>query len=147
MTSLEQPIARLLVVLRSAAVGVFATGADLLALAVLVDGFGLSPRLANLPALVIGIAVQFVGNKWFAFGDRSPDWARQGAQFLAVEALGITANLVLFDLAVTKTPLPYLAARIAATSLVYFCICLPLWSLIFRDRTGEARAPEQEHVS
>jgi putative flippase GtrA len=143
----ELPIARLLTVLRSAAVGVLATAADLVALAVLVDGFGLSPRFANLPALAIGVAVQFGGNKWFAFGDRSPDWARQGVLFLGVEALGMTANLVLFDLAVTRTPLPYLAARIATTSLVYFCICLPLWSRIFRDRAGQQRATEQEPLS
>jgi putative flippase GtrA len=143
----ELPIARFLVVLRSAAVGIVATGADLLALAVLVDGVGLSPRLANLPALAIGIAVQFAGNKWFAFADRSPDWARQGAQFLAVEALGMTANLVLFDLAVTRTPLPYLAARMLATSIVYFAICLPLWSRIFRARTEQGRAVEEEPLS
>ena len=146
MNLTELPVARMLTVLRSAAVGVLATAADLVALAVLVDGFGLSPRLANLPALAIGIAVQFAGNKWFAFGDRSPDWARQGALFLGVEALGMTANLVLFDLAVTRTPLPYLAARIATTSLVYFCICLPLWSRIFRDRTGQ-RATAEEPLS
>jgi putative flippase GtrA len=115
MNLTELPVARMLTVLRSAAVGVLATAADLVALAVLVDGVGLSPRLANLPALAIGIAVQFAGNKWFAFGDRSPDWARQGA-------------------------------RIATTSIVYFCICLPLWSRIFRDRTGQ-RATEQEPLS
>ena len=133
----EPPIARFLVVLRSAAVGVAATTADLLTLAVLVEGLGLSPRLANLPALAIGIAVQFAGNKWFAFEDRSPEWARQGAMFLGVEALGMTANLVLFDLAVTRTPLPYLAARVLSTSIVYFGICLPLWSRIFRARSSE----------
>ena len=143
----EVPLTRLLVVLRSAAVGLLATATDLVALAVLVDGFGLSPRLANLPALALGIAVQFAGNKWFAFADRSPDWARQGALFLGVETLGITANLVLFDLAVTRTPLPYLAARILATSIVYFGICLPLWSRIFRmpaerqQMTGEEPQP------
>jgi putative flippase GtrA len=143
----ELPIARFLVVLRSAAVGVVATSSDLLALAVLVDGFGLSPRLANLPALAIGIAVQFAGNKWFAFADRSPEWARQGALFLGVEALGMTANLVLFDLAVTRTPLPYLAARVLSTSIVYFAICLPLWSRIFRARTDQGRAAHEEPLS
>ena len=143
----ELPLARLLVVLRSAAVGLLATATDLIALAVLVDGVGLSPRLANLPALAIGIGVLFAGNKWFAFADRSPDWAREGAQFLAVEALGITANLVLFDLAVTRTPLPYLAARIATTSIVYFGICLPLWSRIFRAAAAPPKATEREPLS
>jgi putative flippase GtrA len=121
-----------LVLLRSAAVGLLATAADLVALSVLVAGLGVSPRLASVPALVIGISVQFVGNKWFAFGDRSPRWAEQGLLFLAVEALGMATNLLLYDIAVTHTPLPYLAARIASTSIVYFGVCLPLWSRIFR---------------
>jgi putative flippase GtrA len=121
-----------LVVLRSAGVGALATVVDLIALALLVSGAGLSPRLASLPALALGIAVQFVGNKLFAFADRSPQWARQGAQFLAVEALGFVLNLLLFDFAITVTPLPYLAARMLSTSIVYFAVCLPLWSRIFR---------------
>ncbi len=132
---------RVLIVLRSAAVGLLATGTDLVALAVLVDGFGLSPRDASLPALALGIGVQFVGNKCFAFGDRSPRWAEQGLLFLGVEALGMTANLLLFDLAVTHTPLPYLALRLATTSIVYFGICLPLWSRIFR--AGDQSPPTE----
>lgn len=121
-----------LVVVRSAGVGALATAVDLGALALLVSGFGLSPRLASLPALSLGIALQFVGNKLFAFADRSAGWMRQGAQFLAVEALGFLLNLLLFDFAVSFTPLPYLAARMLSTSLVYFAVCLPLWSRIFR---------------
>lgn len=123
---------------RSATIGVLATATDLVALAVLVSGFGLSPRVASVPALALGILVQFVGNKWFAFGDRSRDWLRQGAQFLGVEALGFVANLVLFDLAVTLTKLPYLPLRLLTTNLVYFGLCLPCWSLIFRGRPQES---------
>lgn len=131
-------IAGLATAARSAAVGALATLTDLVALAVLVSGLGLSPRLASVPALVIGIAVQFVGNKWFAFGDRSREWLRQGVQFLGVEALGFTANLLLFDLALRFTPLPYLPLRLLTTSIVYFALCLPLWSLIFRTRSQES---------
>lgn len=126
------------VVARSATIGLCATATDLVALAVLVSGFGVSPRAASVPALVLGIAVQFVGNKWFAFGDRSRAWLRQGAQFLGVETLGFVANIVLFDLAVTLTKLPYLPLRLLTTNLVYFALCLPLWSLIFRARTQES---------
>ena len=117
---------------RSAAVGVLATAADLVTLAILVSGFHFSPRAASLPALALGIGVQFVGNKLFAFGDQSRAWVRQGAQFLGVEVLGFIANLVLFDFAVTHTHLPYLPLRLVTTNLVYFGICLPLWSRIFR---------------
>lgn len=123
---------KILLVLRSAGVGALATLVDLIALAVLVSGFDVSPRVASVPALALGIAVQFVGNKLFAFGDRSRRWVQQGAQFLAVEAVGFLLNLLLFDLAVTLTPLPYLLARVLTTSVVYFAVCLPLWSRIFR---------------
>jgi putative flippase GtrA len=124
--------AKLMVLLRSAGVGALATVTDLLMLALLVGALALPPRLASVPALVLGIGVQFAGNKLFAFEDRSPRWVRQGAQFLGVEALGFTLNLLLFDLAMTRTPLPYLLARMLTTSIVYFAVCLPLWSLIFR---------------
>lgn len=125
-----------LVAVRSAGVGAVATAVDLGALALLVSVIGLSPRAASVPALSLGIAVQFFGNKLFAFADGSPHWLRQGAQFLAVEALGFTLNLLLFDLAVAHTPLPYLAARVLSTSVVYFAVCLPLWSRIFRAQLG-----------
>lgn len=140
MASVVNPtyIAGLATVARSAIIGILATLTDLTALALLVSGFGMSPRLASMPALALGIAVQFVGNKWFAFGDRSPAWLRQGAQFLGVETLGFVANLLLFDLALRFTHLPYLPLRLLTTNLVYFAICLPLWSLIFKNRTEES---------
>lgn len=140
MASVVNPtyIAGLATVARSATIGILATLTDLTALALLVSGFGMSPRLASMPALALGIAVQFVGNKWFAFGDRSPAWLRQGAQFLGVETLGFAANLLLFDLALRFTQLPYLPLRLLTTNLVYFAICLPLWSLIFKNRTEES---------
>jgi putative flippase GtrA len=125
------------VVARSAGVGLLATVSDLVALAVLVGGLGVSPRAASVPALALGIAVQFVGNKWFAFGDRSPRWLSQGVRFMGVETLGFVANLVLFDLAVTLTKLPYLPLRLLTTNVVYFAICLPLWSLIFKADSQE----------
>jgi len=123
-----------LIVLRSAGVGILATVVDLAALAILVSGFGVSPHVASMPALALGIAIQFVGNKLFAFADPSRAWVKQGAQFLGVEALGFVANIVLFDLALRLTHLPYLPLRLVTTNLVYFAICLPLWSRIFRVR-------------
>ncbi|MEZ4222988.1 MAG: GtrA family protein [Polyangiaceae bacterium] len=131
-------LAGLWVLLRSSAVGLLATVTDLVVLVLLVSGAGIDVRIASVPALTLGIAVQFVGNKLFAFEDRSQEWARQGAQFLLVEALGFSANLVLFDLIVSRTHLPYLPVRLLTTSLVYFGICLPLWSRIFKPTVEEA---------
>jgi putative flippase GtrA len=119
-------------VVRSAGVGSLATAVDLIALTILVHGWGLAPSQASIPALVLGVGAQFVGNKLFAFRDRSKDWLQQAALFGGVELGAFALNVALYDLAVTRTSLPYLPLRLATTSLVYFAFCLPLWSLIFR---------------
>lgn len=124
-------LAGLLVVLRSAGVGAGATLVDLLTLTVLVSGFGVSASLASAPALLLGLGTQFIGTKRFAFRDRSRAWLRQGLAFTAVEAVSLAANLALFELALRLTPVPYLLARLACTSLVYFAISLPLWTRVF----------------
>jgi putative flippase GtrA len=119
-------------------VGAVATLTDLCVLTLLASGLHLGPRAASLPALASGVVVQFVGNKLFAFEDRSTRWAGQAALFLAVETLGFAANFALFDVAVRALPLPYVVVRLVTTNLVYFGVCLPLWSRIF-ERTPAAR--------
>jgi len=123
---------RTLLVVRSGGVGALATAFDLAVLAVLVSGAGIEARSASLPSLSAGILVQFVGNKLLAFRDHSPDWGRQLALFIGVEACGFACNLLLFHLAISWLPLPYLALRLVTTSVVYFGVCLPLWSRVFR---------------
>jgi len=125
--------------LRSLAVGIAATALDLGILWLLVSGLGLSPRLASFPALALGVAAQFAGNKWFAFRDHSLGWRRQAGLFLGVEALGLVFNLVIFDRLIAWTPWPYLPCRLLSTALVYFALCLPLWARIFVR--GAAAAP------
>lgn len=125
---------------RSAAVGVVATALDFLTLVVLVSGFGVPARIASLPALSLGIVAQFIGNKRFAFRDRSRAWLRQAALFLAIEALGFACNAVCFDRLLVGTRLPYVLCRVLSTSIVYFCVCLPLWSRLFSSRTAESAA-------
>jgi putative flippase GtrA len=110
-------------------VGVAATLADLATLAVLCDVLGLPPRAANVPALVVGVVVQFVGNKLFAFRDRSPAWLEQGARFVLVEAGAFALNALAF--AVLCTALPYIAARLVGTALVYALYSYPMWRRIF----------------
>lgn len=130
---------RLATTIRSAGVGTAATVLDLAVLALLVTGLGVSPRVASVPALMLGVAAQFAGNKFLAFRDRSPAWFGQAIEFLGVEALAVAANLALFDLAMTRTDWPYLPVRLATTSLVYFLICLPLWSRIFKPNFERGR--------
>lgn len=125
---------------RSAVVGFVATALDFAVLSLLVSGFGVSARLASLPALALGIVVQFFGNKQLAFRDRSPAWLRQAGLFLGVEGLGLLSNLVVFDRLLVWTPLPYLLCRVLSTSLVYFAVCLPLWARIFAHGSATAES-------
>lgn len=117
--------------LRSAAVGASATLVDLAILASLVDAFGVGPRIASPIGLLAGIAIQFVGNKVFAFRDRSSGWGAQGLAFLGVEAGAFALNALGFDLVVATTGLPAVPVRVAISFAVYFLFCLPLWSRVF----------------
>lgn len=139
--SLATPHRSLATVLRSAGVGAVATLTDLTALALLVHVGRISARAASPVALLLGVAVQFVGNKLVAFRDRDPRWASQAARFAAVEAVAFAANVALFDVAVQHVALPPVALRLVTTNLVYFGLCLPLWSRIFRPTpmSGDAR--------
>jgi putative flippase GtrA len=115
---------------RSALVGGGATLIDFAALGAL-TALGLSARLASPPALLLGLLAQFVGNKLFAFRDRSSRWAEQSLAFAGVECVALVANLGLFDLLVGVGGLPWWLARVLATACVYWLICLPAWSRIF----------------
>ncbi len=121
---------------RSIGVGGLATLTDLVLLTLLVSGLGVHVRIASIPALVLGMFVQFVGNKHFAFRDRSRKWVKQGLQFAGVELIGFAANAMVFDLLVTQTPMPYLVARCLGTFVVYVAVCMPLWSRIFKQPEG-----------
>jgi putative flippase GtrA len=116
---------------RSALVGVAATLIDLATLAFLVEIVGLRPEIANVPALLLGVATQFFGNKWFAFQDRSREHVRQGAKFALIETGALLLNALIFQLFVTRTVLPYPVARLVGQALVYFGYSYPLWGRIF----------------
>lgn len=119
--------------MRSGAVGVVATIVDVLMLVLLVDGLGMPAPWANLPALSLGLLVQFAGNKYFAFEDRSSDrLVRQGTLFALVETGAFALNALAFHLLVTMAGTPYLVARALGSAGVYFAFSYPLWGLIFR---------------
>lgn len=124
---------------KSAAVGALATLIDFAAMGALVSVLGQSPRLASPIALALGIACQFVGNKVFAFQDKSSAWGRQAALFAAAELFAYLANVALFDVMVRWVPLPYLAVRAGCQVVVYFCISMPLWSKVFETNLPLAR--------
>ena len=124
-------LSRWLTLSRSALVGVGATLVDLGALLVLVEGLGVEPLVANVPALIAGLLVQFIGNKVYAFQDRSTRYLEQGVRFAAVEAGAFALNALAFHLLLTLTPTPFVAARIIGSAAVYFGFSYPLWTRIF----------------
>lgn len=128
---------------RSAIVGVVATLVDLAVLGLLVELAHLPTAWANVPALTLGLLVQFVGNKVFAFGDRTTEaraLARQGSLFLAVEVVAFLLNAGLFHLLTPVVGLPWWLGRVAASAAVYFGFSYRLWALVFAAPSGPQRA-------
>jgi putative flippase GtrA len=115
---------------RSALVGVAATLVDLVALAA-ATGAGVASLVANVPALLLGLLVQFVGNKSWAFRDASPRVARQLALFSIVEVAALAFNAALFHLAVLWLDSPPLLTRVVVSAGVYFGFSLRIWRHIF----------------
>ena len=125
------------VLFRSAAVGLLATASDLGSLMLLIHVVGLHPDLghANVPSLLPGLLVQFVGNKLFAFDDRSQALVKQGSRFLLIEAVAFALNVILFDVLVSMTPIHEVLARLLGTNIVYLGFSFPLWSVfVFRRK-------------
>jgi putative flippase GtrA len=123
---------RALRLVRGAGVGVLATVADLAVLAILVELVGLPPTVASVPALLVGMAVQFVGCRHVVFRAASGSLHRQLVGFAATEAGTLALNGLAFHLLVTLTPIPYGAARPLGTFLVFIGFSYPLWRLVFR---------------
>jgi putative flippase GtrA len=135
---------RIWVLFRSCLVGLLATASDLGSLMLLIHGAGWSKRAANIPSLLPGLLVQFVGNKYFAFEDRSKAIVKQGSLFLLIEAAAFGLNVLLFDLLVTLTPIHEIGARLLGTNIVYLGFSFPLWSIFVfrRGRVAARRALE-----
>ena len=126
------------VFVRSVLVGLVATAVDVGALVLLIHVGGLSPAIANVPALLLGVLLQYLGNKHLAFGDRSKDHLRQGGLFALVELGAVLLNAAGFHVLVTATPIPYGLARLLVTLAVYCAFSYPLWTRIFSGARARA---------
>ena len=129
---------------RSTLVGGLATFVDLAIVAATVGLLHASPRVANLPALVGGAVVQFVGNRRFAFRATSGSWSRQLALFALAEAGALALNGALYHLAAGALALGVGGAvlvRAATTNAVYVLYSYPLWRRVFRPAEPAAAAP------
>lgn len=124
--------------IRSVLVGLVATAVDVGMLLALVAGCGLLPVAANVPALLVGALLQYLGNKYLAFRDRSRDHLRQGGLFALVEGGALLLNAAGFHWLVTASPVPYALARPVVTLAVYCAFSYPLWARIFNGARGRA---------
>jgi putative flippase GtrA len=127
---------RLFVLLRSSLVGILATASDLSTLLLLIHVAGFSSQAANVPSLLPGLVVQFVGNKFFAFEDRSRAIVKQGVLFLTIEGIAFGLNVLAFHLLVSLTPIHAILARLLGTNVVYLGFSFPMWSYFVFKRRG-----------
>jgi putative flippase GtrA len=124
--------------LRASGVGALASAVDLGVLVALVHLAGLSAAAANLPSLLAGAVVQFVGARFVVFDARSGALGPQLRRFALAEAGTLLLNALLFMALTHWTPLPVAAARLLATGLVFAGYSFPVWNGVFRSKTVEA---------
>jgi putative flippase GtrA len=134
---------------RSWIVGGLATVPHLLGLIILVELFGVEKRLANPPALIIGLTIQFFGNKYFAFEDHSPRLLHQGSWFLLVEIGAFLLNMGIYDWLVATWSVNFIVAMLVGTFVVYQGFSYPLWGYIFKktviDPTNAPANPAEKN--
>lgn len=133
--------------LRAVLAGSAATLADLAVLALLVSVLHVDPRAANVPALVAGGIVNFLGNRHFAFRAAGGSLVKQAVGYGAVELVALGLNGVLYDLAMQMLhghghapAFAYAAVRLVTSHLVFLLWSYPLWRLVFRTPVVRATA-------
>ena len=132
--------------------GIFATAANLAVLAFLVQVAHLTPRMANVPGLLAGAIVNFIGNRDFAFRAQSGNISRQFKQFMLVEIVAFALNTYIFDAVLVLWPVTtswYLVVRLVTSGVVYLGWSYPLWHRVFskKDRApapASSRDPERD---
>jgi putative flippase GtrA len=132
--TLAKKITRLL---RAGIAGVAATASDLGALALLVSVLHVDARVANVPALLVGGLVNFLGNRHFAFRAKDGNLGKQVAGYTVVELVALGLNGVLYDAVLRADPHAahlYWLVRLATSHLVFLLWSYPLWRRVFRTQ-------------
>ena len=123
---------------RSLGVGGVATTVDLSVVLLLVEVMGMDPVYANVPALLGGAAVQFIGCRHLVFQATTGPLRRQLVEFGVVELGTLALNGIGFHLLVTLTLIPYAIARVGVSFLVFNGFSHPLWTLVFRQARAQS---------
>ena len=131
--TLRNALASALRVVRSLLVGGAATLVDLGVLALLVELAHLPALVANIPALLAGALVQFLGCRYFVFQHgNGGSVGKQAGGFAAVELATLALNGLAFHVLVAGVHVPYVIARPLGTFLVFGAFSYPMWRLVFR---------------
>lgn len=129
---------------RSGLGGLFATFADLATLELLVRGFGATPDLASVPALVVSNLVMYFAQKRIAFDGSGGAVKQEAGRFVLVQAGGFALIAGLYELAMRMVPGAsdaYVLTRLVVTNLVFLFYSFPLWHWVFK-RPARAQAPD-----
>ena len=100
-----------------------------------------SAQWANVPSLLAGLTVQFLGNRTFVFKASKGRLSRQLGAFAAAEAGALALNALGFAALVAWSPVPYPLARLLGEAVVYVAYSYPLWHKVFRDPPMTAGQP------
>jgi putative flippase GtrA len=129
--------------LRSAVAGGAATIADLAVIAFATGVLHASPKAANLPALLVGAVVQFLGNRHFAFRAGKGSLRRQLGLFAAAEVVTLGLNAALYHVVASifpLVPLTAVLARAITTNAVFLGWSYPVWKRVFAPVPAVRRA-------
>lgn len=110
-------------------------------LAFAIGVLGVSARWANLPALVAGAAVQFLGNRHYAFDAARGPLGRQAGLFVLSELVTIALNGVGYDWLARTISLDTTGALVARAAISFSVFALwsyPIWRRIFRNDAASA---------
>lgn len=120
---------------RSAVAGGLATLVNLGVLTGLVTLAGLTPRAANVPALVVGGVTAFFTQKYFAFRAPGGRVLHQAVQFSIVQVGTAILGGVLFDVIMRFAPgftASFVVVRLVTSNVVWVGFSFPLWHFVFR---------------
>ena len=124
-------------VARSGVAGLAATAADMATLTALVEFAHWHARSANIPALLVGGVVNFVGNRTYAFHARAGSATKQAIGYSAVEGVALGLNGVLYEAVLRLFPSSeslFWLVRLLTTCVVFLAWSYPLWRRVFRVR-------------
>jgi putative flippase GtrA len=104
--------------------GILTTAVDVLTLTALVES-GVPVSVSAAAGCMVGAVVNFLGNKYLAFGDRSPIAFAQVARFAMVAIGTALAMAVAMHLVAVTIGVPYLIAKAICAAAIFFAWSLP----------------------